>query len=65
MSSIRTIKSDIALLNSALKAEHTGSIESRRSRGYRFVPGDSDLYKRFEESLQIQHILFRWSVSGG
>lgn len=59
MSSVRTVKSDIAMLNGALKAEHIGSIESRRSQGYRFISGDSDAFKRFEDTLQIQHILFR------
>ena len=31
MSSIRTVKSDISMLNNVLKAEHIGSIESRRT----------------------------------
>ena len=31
MSSVRTAKSDIAMLNNVLKAEHIGSIESRRT----------------------------------
>lgn len=60
MSSVRTVKSDIAMLAGALKEENIAVIESRRSQGYRLIPLDEKQFAAFEESVQIHRILFQY-----
>ncbi len=60
MSSVRTIKNDIAMLGGMLKEEQIASIESRRSQGYRMIPLDSKRFAAFEENVQIHRILFQY-----
>ena len=59
MSSVRTIKNDIAVLGGVLSKENIASVESRRSQGYRIVPLDPQKYADFTERVQIHRILFR------
>ncbi len=60
MSSVRTIKSDIAMLAGALRDENIAVIESKRSQGYRLIPLDLQQFAAFEESVQIHRILFQY-----
>ena len=58
MSSVRTIKSDIAMLSAELKVGNIARVESRRSQGYRLVPLDPECFATFKDSLRIHRILF-------
>lgn len=60
LSSVRTIKNDIAVLGDMLKAEQTAYIESRRSQGYRLIPLDDNRFRDLEETVQIHRILFQY-----
>ncbi len=59
MSSVRTIKNDIAALGSMLAEEKIASVESRRSQGYRLIPLDPQKYADFSENVQVHRILFQ------
>ncbi|MDO4416296.1 MAG: HTH domain-containing protein, partial [Erysipelotrichaceae bacterium] len=60
MSSVRTIKSDIAMLADALRYENIAVIESKRSQGYRLIPLDEEQFAAFAETVQIHRILFQY-----
>lgn len=59
MVSVRTVKSDIPVLNQLLKEDGSARIESLKSKGYRLIPADQKKYDALCETVSVYRILFR------
>ena len=58
MSSIRTIKSDIAYFNPILKKENIARIDPHKGKGYQIVVKDEQKYKEFHDNIKVLYSLF-------
>lgn len=58
MSSLRTVKSDVAYLSSVLEKENTARIVSLKAKGYKIEPIDEDNYRSYYSNIDVLNSLF-------
>ena len=58
MSSLRTVKSDIAYLSSVLEKENTARIVSYKAKGYKIEPIDDKNYRSYYSNIDVLNSLF-------
>ncbi len=59
MTSVRTVKSDLAYLRPQLVRECIAKIESQKAQGYRMLPLDPSAFSQFVETLSVYKALFQ------